>query len=49
MNCILCGGKVARLVKEGRVEEAIIQIENLNSEFDDLSALYLVQRLAKLE
>ena len=48
MNCILFGIKVAKLIKEGKEKEALAEIKNLSSEFDDVSANYLIERLAQL-
>ena len=45
MNCVLFGAKIIKLVKEGKKEEAIAEIKNLSSEFDDTSAAYLAERL----
>lgn len=48
MNCILFGAKIISLIKVGKKQEAISEIKNLTSEFDDESAEYLVMRLEEL-
>lgn len=45
MNCILFAKKVIKLIEQGKDEEAISEIKNLSSEFDDVSANYLLERL----
>ena len=45
MNCILFGAKIIKLVQEGKEKEALDEIKNLSSEFDDQTAQYLLMRL----
>lgn len=40
--------KLIKLIKEGKIQEAITETKNLSSEFDDASATYLVERLTEL-
>ena len=48
MNCILFGAKIIKLINEGKKQEALSEIKNLSSEFDDTSAEYLVNRLSEI-
>uniref|UniRef100_A0A6H2A1W2 Uncharacterized protein n=1 Tax=viral metagenome TaxID=1070528 RepID=A0A6H2A1W2_9ZZZZ len=48
MNCVLFGAKVIKLIKDGKQQEAVAEIKNLSSEFDDTSATYLAKRLAEI-
>ncbi len=48
MNCILFGARIISLVRQGKTQEAISEIKNLSSEFDDYTADYLLTRLIEL-
>lgn len=48
MNCVLFGAKIIKLIQEGRKQEALAEIKNLSSEFDDVSANYLIMRLTQV-
>ena len=48
MNCILFGAKIFNLVRAGKDQEALKEIKNLTSEFDDPNANYLLMRLKEL-
>jgi len=48
INCILFGAKVINLIKAGKNKEALDEIKNLSSEFDNATANYLVMRLSEL-
>lgn len=45
INCVLFGAKVIKLIRDGKNKEAIEEIKNLSSEFDNTWADYLVRRL----
>ena len=48
MNCVLFGAKIINLARAGKDQEAIEEIKNLTSEFDDNNANYLLMRLKEL-
>jgi len=49
MNCILFGAKIINLVRAGKDQEALKEIKNLTSEFDDNTSNYLLMRLGELQ
>ena len=49
MNCVLFGAKIIKLIREDKEIEAVAEVKNLSSEFDDTSARYLVERLKNLD
>ena len=47
-NCILFGAKLIEMIKQGKDEDALTEIRNLTSAFDDITASYLLMRLKEL-
>ena len=48
MNCVLFGAKIISLVRAGKDQEALVEIKNLTSQFNDNEAHYLLMRLKEL-
>jgi len=48
MNCVLFGAKIISLVRAGKDQEALEEIKNLTSQFDEIQANYLLVRLKEL-
>lgn len=49
MNCILFGARIVTLVQEGKDAQTLDEILNLTSDFDSLTANYLLMRLTELK
>jgi len=45
MNCVICGAKIAKLLQEGKEDEARQELLDLTSAFDAEDLNYLMFRL----